>query len=119
MCAASRIGSVFSPDNAQRRPYPSSLLYLVSGLFEDGEGWDEADAPLLGMERFLEGPTGWDADPVQGPAIIAVREWLAAGADRIVLAKAAGGPGLNSGATSHGGFDDDRETLESVATFLA
>jgi hypothetical protein len=33
--------------------YPSSLLYLVSGLFEESAGAAFPDAPILGMQRFM------------------------------------------------------------------
>src|SRR5690606_6616157 len=42
----------------RRLIYPSSLLYLVSGILESyeterGEIIDEADVPLLGMQRYF------------------------------------------------------------------
>jgi hypothetical protein len=99
--------------------YPSSLLYLVSGLFEEHGDRALSDAPLVGMQRFLEGATSWDDDDQEGAAIRRVRDFLTAGDCRTVLSKVTGGPGLSSDATSHGGFDDEKATLESVATFLA
>ncbi len=99
--------------------YPSSLLYLVSGLFEEHADRTLSDAPLLGMQRFLEGATSWDEDPREGPAIARVRAFLAKEQNRTVLAKVTGGPGLNCDATSHGAFDDEKATLASVATFMA
>lgn len=98
--------------------YPSSLLYLVSGLFEEHASKELTDAPLLGMQRFLEGRTSWDDDEREGAAIKRVRAFLDKEDNRTVFSKVTGGPGLSSDAMSHGGFDDEKVTLASVATFL-
>ena len=98
--------------------YPSSLLYLVSGLFEEQAAEGLTDAPLLGMQRFLEGMTSWDDDEREGDAIRRVRAFLDEEPNRSVFSEVTGGPGLSSSAKSHGGFDDEEATLASVATFL-
>ena len=98
--------------------YPSSLLYLVSGLFEEAGGRAAPDAPILGMQRFLDRAPEWLNDQAEEDAVAAVRLYAGAIADSVVYAKAAGGPGLSTGATSHGGFDDDPDTLASVHSLL-
>jgi hypothetical protein len=85
--------------------YPRSLLYLVSGCFED-----QPDTAIAGMERFLRQPTtsaGRDYDDV--------REWLKAD-NRVVYAPSddAAGDGLRTRAQRHGDFDDDKMTLGSL-----
>jgi hypothetical protein len=98
--------------------YPSSLLYLVSGLFEEG-AVQMSDAPLLGMQRFLGANSSWLRDASEGPALKRVQDFLAGDPHRTVFAEATGGDGLNCGAKSHGAFDDEVATLKSVATFFA
>jgi hypothetical protein len=98
--------------------YPSSLLYLVSGLFEEEAAEALADAPLLGMQRFLTRDSPWLQDPDEGPALQRVQQFLAEGPNRTVFAKVSGGDGLNCDAISHGRFDDETATLKSVIHFL-
>lgn len=98
--------------------YPSSLLYLVSGLFEETDGAAAPDAPLLGLQRFLDRDPGWLADKVEEEAVRAVRAHAGEIADSTVYAIASGGPGLSSGATAHGAFDNDPATLASVHSLL-
>jgi hypothetical protein len=100
--------------------YPSSLLYLVSGLFEEVGGEALPDAPILGLERFLSGPKPWltEADQVRAMETV-VRFFQAPGHD-IVYAKTADGAaqGLQCSAISHGSFDAEPATLASVGTFF-
>jgi len=89
-------------DTAERadstcKPYGHSLLYLVSRAFEGGSG----DVPLLGMEKHL------------APAL-ATHGW---GGHIAHL----GSPGIAyrsvdplTGATSHGGLDDDTAVQDAV-----
>ena len=70
-------------------PYRRSLLYLVSESFEGG-----ASVPILGMQKF------WDA--------------LAA----VPRATANVSPGPKAQSTTHGGFDDDATTQQSVLDFI-
>lgn len=102
--------------------YPSSLLYLVSGILEsrrEGDAWvDEADVPLLGMERFFANTKAYPGTDF--PAIREVRAWLTAAPNRLVwsttMADAA--KGLCSGSEDHGAFDDDEQTLASLRFLL-
>ena len=71
--------------------YSRSLLYLVSESFET----DRRHMPILGMERYF-------GEAVKGLANVTA-----------VIA-----PGLKSRSTSHGGFDDDPLTMESVIRFI-
>lgn len=112
------------PENGDLRRfiYPSSLLYLVSGILEsragdDGQWIDEPDMPLLGMERFLKLDKIYDA--ARFPAVGRVREWLRAKPNRMVWSRAEGAAdGLNSGSIDHGAFDEDKATVASLKTIL-
>lgn len=92
--------------------YPRSLLYLVSGLFED-----EPDQPLAGMERYLSRANVYDEEEVR-----TVRNFLTKHAERTVWSETDGGLGLSSNARKHGGFDDTAgsmiETMRSVVHVL-
>lgn len=81
--------------------YPASLLYFVSGLAEQ-----QADEPIVGMERHWRGG---------GPAVERAKGWLAAGAREVAWAND-GSPWCE--ATDHGGVPDDPVTRAAVATFL-
>ncbi|MGO4334797.1 hypothetical protein AB4037_07775 [Labrys sp. KB_33_2] len=98
--------------------YPSSLLYFVSGLCEEHESKELADAPLLGMERFLAAESPWLEDAVEGKALVSVHAFLSQVGHRFVFSKSSAGAGLNSSAVSHGGFDDDPPTLASVGAMF-
>ena len=80
-------------------PYGKSLLYLVSNAFEG-----RRDAPLLGMQRFLE------SDGELKRAF----ERSINGLPSLVVAEQPGGPASACGSDSHGGFDDDPDTLNSI-----
>jgi hypothetical protein len=78
-------------------PYGKSLLYLVSNAFEG-----RRDTPILGMERHIKADS----------------EVAAFLRDHIVIAGGAGaGSDDNyplSRSNSHGGFDDDPATMNSL-----
>ncbi|MCG3208379.1 MAG: hypothetical protein FOGNACKC_01983 [Anaerolineae bacterium] len=87
--------------------YPRSLLYFISGVLED-----EADKPIVGMERFYlaESPYA-DGDY---PEIKDVADYLKKSGG-LIWSVADLGPGRNSAADAHGKFDDaDPPTLASV-----
>ncbi|MBX7134720.1 MAG: hypothetical protein K1X67_18795 [Fimbriimonadaceae bacterium] len=102
----------------RRYLYPSSLLYLVSGLLEsrrnaEGEWEDEPDMPILGMERFLANTQIYG--DASFPSVKVVREWLGADARRVVWSQTTSSPiGLNSECIDHGSFDNDSTTLDSL-----
>ncbi|RZS65713.1 caspase domain-containing protein [Agromyces ramosus] len=79
--------------------YNKSLLYLVSASFEP-----QKSTPILGLEKHLT------TDAALGPFFTSPQRR----AD-LVLAPLDTGARSTSTATSHGGFDDDAPTMESVA----
>jgi len=74
-------------------PYGKSLLYLVSNAFEE-----KREMPLLGMKRYL--------DKAPQPSRDAIADVIVAGEDR--------GEGRRSNSDTHGGFDNDADTMNSV-----
>ncbi|MEP6887982.1 MAG: C1 family peptidase [Nitrospirales bacterium] len=80
-------------------PYGKSLLYLVSNAFEDTRG-----VPLLGMKKFLNDDKkllallGRDIDGLPG----------------IVVSGEGDTPGAAAKSDTHGGFDNDPNTMNSV-----
>ena len=111
-------GELIGGHDWRRFIYPSSLLYLVSGILEsslssDGSWTDEPDMPILGMERFFVNlKTYPDSD---FPSIREVRTWLSGASGSLAWSRAAGqAAGLNSDSIDHGAFDDDTLTLQSL-----
>lgn len=102
--------------------YPSSLLYLVSGILETdldehGETVDSPDKPLLGMERYFSMRRVYDGAGF--PEVRQARDWLAGQPERLVWSVARDRPeGFNSASIDHGAFDNDEETLDSVCAIL-
>lgn len=90
--------------------YPSSLLYLVSGLFEHQGADAFVDAPLLGMQRFVHAP--WH-DARQVAAAQEIAAFFQQPGHDIVYSPTA----ELTLADSHGGFDTERTTLQSVSRF--
>jgi len=92
--------------------YPSSLLYLVSGMFELRDKNAYVDAPLIGLQRFVG--VSW-LDPAETEAMAAVAQFFAQPDKAISYSKDA-----MTDADTHGGFDDNPLTLKSVkALFLS
>ena len=87
--------------------YPSSLLYLVSGLFETKDGEPYTDAPILGMQRFTG--VGW-LDPSETADAAAISAFFSQ-ADKAIHYSPDSGL---TDADTHGGFDDNALTLKSV-----
>jgi hypothetical protein len=92
--------------------YLRSLLYFVSGLVED-----EVDIPLIGMKRYHSGTAPFDAttfpyvDRVLTRLMTIPHAWL--------WSRSSGEPGLNTTSIHHGDFDNDENTLASVAYCIA
>jgi hypothetical protein len=85
-------------------PYGKSLLYLVSNSFEG-----RRSVPLLGMEKYLTDPAHAD------PEITALfSKQVPGGFQSLVIAGKSGPPHSLSRADSHGGFDNDPDTLNSL-----
>lgn len=97
-------------DHLIKRIYTRSLLYLISGILEE-----EADTPIAGMARYWTGEPPYDAKP-----LVAVTRFLGVeGTDRVVLSDTLGNAeGMNSTALGHGDFDNDAETLASLAALV-
>ncbi len=86
------------------RVYPRSLLYLVSEFFER-----PADTPLLGLERSIRDSqellSAFGLDPAARQAAEVI--WSPTFPDAPA--------GSRSTAVTHGGFDNDVDTMDSVA----
>ena len=97
--------------------YPSSLLYLVSGILEskvaaNGALTDEPDMPLLGMQRYFASTQTYSGANFSD--VDEVRTWLQEDPRRTVWSVANGGPGLASASNDHGYFDNEPDTLASL-----
>jgi hypothetical protein len=84
-------------------PYGKSLLYLVSNAFEGRRG-----TPLLGMQRFVG-----KVDDKLGPDADAEIAELFEGS-LVIAGEPAHDDGALSRSDSHGGFDNDPDTMNSV-----
>lgn len=91
--------------------YLFSLLYCVSGLLED-----KVDLPLVGMQRYHSAASPFD--PGQSPEIKRVLDRLAAFPHPWVWSDSKAGPGLNTLSHSHGAFDNEKKTLESLSFII-
>ena len=100
--------------------YPSSLLYIVSGLFEETKHDAAVDAPILGMARFFPNlqAASFVTEPAEQTALKAAVAYLAKIPNSTCYAPVDGGDGLRTQANSHGAFDSEETTLASVAFFL-
>ncbi len=87
--------------------YGKSLLYLVSNAFEA-----RRETPLLGMRRFLAPDAalgeGFASDLERTLGAMLEGHVVTAGMGKV------GALGLESTATSHGGFDNDTVTMNSI-----
>jgi hypothetical protein len=92
--------------------YPSSLLYLVSGLFEELGAEAFPDAPILGMQRFV-GAT-WLNDAKETAAGQRIAAFFGAPDHGIAYSPA---PGVTT-ADTHSGFCSEPLTLASVREFM-
>lgn len=105
----------------RRYIYPSSLLYLVSGVLEtrsgeSGQAIDEADVPLVGLQRFLYNENVYsEAHDTAFKSVDVVRAWLKSQPDRLVWSVTNGAPdGRGCTSVDHGAFDDDATTRASL-----
>lgn len=87
--------------------YPSSLLYCVSGMFEENGVEAYPDAPILGMMRF--GQTGF-LNPDEQAAATAIQQFFTRPGNGIVTSPTEG----VTQALCHGCFDDEPTTLKSL-----
>ncbi|MGQ0582097.1 MAG: hypothetical protein ACT4O6_09185 [Reyranella sp.] len=91
--------------------YPSSLLYLVSGLFEELNAKAYPDAPILGMQRFSS-MSGLDATE-QG-ATKSIATFFQESDHGIIWSPT---PGVSM-ADSHGDFDNEPLTLATARSLF-
>jgi hypothetical protein len=89
-------------------PYGKSLLYLVSNAFEA-----RRKTSLLGMARFIHEDADGRSDDVD-PELRKLFERDVDGRPSLVIAGKRGGAGNQSQSDSHGGFDNDRATMNSI-----
>ena len=94
-------------------PYGKSLLYLVSNAFEGVR-----ETPLLGMEKFINGNNGKLDQTLVDKDVAALLRRKVNGWESLVIAGAARasktiGEDI-SRSESHGGFDNDPFTMNSV-----
>ncbi len=95
--------------------YTHSLLYLISGILED-EGKD-FDAYILGLQRHIIGNYPYDS----AQELINTNQFLfEAETNRIAFSQTdvSATDGMKTKSVTHGGFDDDNETIESIKYFL-
>jgi hypothetical protein len=91
--------------------YPSSLLYLVSGLFEETGSSAYPDAPILGMQRFAA-PTWLTPDETKSAQRVAT---FFQQPDKGILYAQQEGVTMSD---THGDFDDDHATLATVLSLF-
>ncbi len=84
--------------------YPLSLLYLVSGILED-----EADTPILGMQRYFT-----DKAPYTLPDVQTAFSYLNKYQASHIWSLSSGGDGISSDAKSHATFYSEKVTMDSV-----
>jgi hypothetical protein len=84
-------------------PYGKSLLYLVSNAFEG-----RREVPLLGMQKFIEKVDDSNLEP----------EVSALLKGNVTVAGQPKSNGIYSESDTHGGFDNDKATMNSVLRFI-
>lgn len=90
------------------KAYGKSLLYLVSNAFEG-----QRNTPLVGMQKFVSDRV----DPPSGQVDAELNEFFKQKVDgrpSLVIAGEEGDAGNVSRSDSHGGFDNDEHTLNSI-----
>jgi hypothetical protein len=89
-------------------PYGKSLLYLVSNAFEG-----RREAPILGMQRFIEPVPGKRVQP--DPDLVKLFARPVDGRPAVIVAGVeSADPASRSKSRTHGGFDNDEWTMNSV-----
>ena len=89
-------------------PYGKSLLYLVSNAFEG-----RRETPLLGMQRYIS-QTAREEARIADADIEVLFAGNTGGLPRLVIAGAGSNKASTSRSQSHGGFDNDKDTLNSI-----
>lgn len=91
--------------------YPSSLLYCISGMFEERNAAAYPDAPLVGMQRYTGVP--W-LDATEAGHAQSIAGFFSAPGRGIITSPT---PGICM-ADCHGCFDDEPLTLKSAAALF-
>ncbi len=91
-------------DDCVTRAYNKSLLYLVSEALDE-----KRKMPLLGMEKYLE---------ADSEVVSALGEPFKRGRSVTIYSKRGASVNLSSDSTSHGGFDNDPDTLNSTLRII-
>ncbi len=100
-------------DNLVPYFYTRSLLYLVSGILED-EG-KEYDSYILGLERHIDGQSPYNSSQ----ELLETHDFLYKTKTLALSVTDSTAPkGLKTKSITHGGFDDDDDTVESIMYFL-
>jgi hypothetical protein len=91
--------------------YTRSLLYFISGVLEQA-----SDVPLAGLVRYLSAQKPYDA-----PDLVRIANWLKEPGKNCIVQSVTSDvtPGLVSSSTTHGDFDDDFPTLESIKAIIS
>ncbi len=94
--------------------YPSSLLYLVSGVCErDANGNSVVDQALVGMHRFYS--VDYKVPTVRASEINTVRQYFAQAPNSIFWSVTTSQTaGQLTESVDHGFFDNDPKTIESI-----
>jgi hypothetical protein len=95
-------------DDRVTATYGKSLLYLVSNAFEE-----EREMPLLGMERFVS-KRGKAGAKFADQEMNALFQNQVDGLPSLVVAGQSDEDGCRSRSRTHGGFDNDADTLNSI-----
>jgi len=89
-------------------PYGKSLLYLVSNSFEG-----RREAPILGMQRFIEALPAERVQP--DPDVVKLFARPVDGRPSVIVAGVeSADPASRSKSETHGGFDNDEWTMNSI-----
>jgi hypothetical protein len=95
--------------------YTHSLLYLISGVLENNG--NDFDSYILGLERHIRATQPYDSVD----SIIAVHNFIyEADKNRVAFSQTdvSAPNGLRTRSLSHGGFDEDDETISSIKFML-
>ena len=107
--------SKFNIDPLMRFIYPASMLYFVSGVAEEGS----TDTPIIGLQRFLNKGSIYQNPKYNYPECIKADKWLKI-KSRVFYSKTGrkANNGERSTAIQHGDFDNNSDTLNSIAYML-
>lgn len=89
--------------------YPRSLLYLISGILEN-----ESDAYIFGLQRHIEGNP-----PYNEKLLLEIKDFISKDGDVVYsVTDDNAKEGYITKSRTHGGFDDDISTLNSIIKLI-